>query len=159
MHSADNEALETQQPTNAADKSAFSVIQSTDGDRHLWETVRDRNGTEQHYPRHRGESRRRWVNTRPFITKEIIFFSKVIKRERIVNAAHRQRCHSTLTFENNFPFISEPDIRHFAATSQDPTTQQWSDKNLRNCNRSQFKRWRISISFHKRKASWKCEFH
>lgn len=51
-------ALELQQSTNAADESVVRVIQSVDGDRHLWETVRDRNGPEQHYPRHRGESRR-----------------------------------------------------------------------------------------------------
>jgi hypothetical protein len=43
-------ALETQQSSNAADEGAFRVIQPVDGDRHLWEIVRDRNGPEQHYP-------------------------------------------------------------------------------------------------------------
>lgn len=55
-HLADNVALETQQSTSAADKSSLRAVQSIDGDRHLWEVVRDRDGPKQHYPRHRRES-------------------------------------------------------------------------------------------------------
>lgn len=42
---ADDVALETEQPSNAVDEGAVRVVQPTDGDRHLWEAVRDRNGT------------------------------------------------------------------------------------------------------------------
>lgn len=41
----DNVALETQKPSTAADEGAFRVVQSTDGDRHLWEAVRNGDGS------------------------------------------------------------------------------------------------------------------
>lgn len=41
----DNVALETQKPSTAADEGAFRIVQSTDGDRHLWEAVRNGDGS------------------------------------------------------------------------------------------------------------------
>lgn len=57
-HLADNVALETQRPSNAADESSVRAAEPIDGDGSLREALRDGDRPKQHHSRHRGESRR-----------------------------------------------------------------------------------------------------
>lgn len=52
-HLADYVALETQRPSNAANKSSVRAVEPADGDGSLWEAVRDGDGPKQHNSRHR----------------------------------------------------------------------------------------------------------